>query len=131
MSVYNAVLATIISMIQQIEPSQQLSIGSLPVDDSLSIAYASGVNETTFLNKNTITNMTMVLNGKNRDQKRISAILGNIHRQLTKLKQYPQERFWQITNIESSNLPCYLDRENNGQWLYGSGLTVTIYIRGD
>jgi len=131
MSVYNEVLTTVISMIQQIEPSQQLLIGSLPVDDSLSIAYASGIHETTFLNKNTITNMTMVLNGKNRDQKRISDILGNIHRQITKLKQYPQEKLWQITNIESSNLPCYFDRESNWQWLYGSGLTVTIYIRGD
>lgn len=52
MSVVNDVLTAVVNMINDLQPYSPVIIGSMPPDNGLSIAIASGAPDATFLTKN-------------------------------------------------------------------------------
>ena len=128
MSTLNEILLAVLGMAQATEPYATITIGALPADNGLSIAYATGGVDTMFLTKSACYDLDLVLNGKHEDQQIVSDALNKIHTVLTQTKDYPRTEQYQITDITSSPLPAYLSREQNSQWLYGSGLTVKACI---
>ncbi len=131
LSIYDEVLMSIISLMEETAPYAPILIGPMPESNGISIAWANGAPTSTFLNKNASMDMSLVLNGKHQEQATISSTLGRIHAALTRRKQYPESTKWQITDISTTNAPCYLGREQNNQWLYGSSLRVKFFLRGD
>lgn len=129
MSVFNDVLLNVINLAEQTKPYAHIVIGALPAENGLSIAWANGAPETTFLNKSSVIDMSAVLNGKHSNQQMVSDALGAIHKALTRHMDYPETEEYQILNIKTIGAPCYLGRENNGQWLYGSSLQIKFYWR--
>ena len=87
-----------------------------------SIMLDHGSNET----------MTVVVNGKNGDQKTVIRQLDAIHATLTRRKDFPTGDGWQIYRIETAASPRLIGRESNErfQWLYGSSLLVKFNRKG-
>lgn len=129
MSVYADVLRAVVNLAQNTQPYANIIIGSLPPDNGISMAYASGALET-YLDKKAAVSMSVVLNGKHTNQQMVLDALGNIHTYLNMLKKYPQAENFQIANILTISPPNYMGREANDQWLYGSSLDVRFYLKG-
>lgn len=129
MSVYDDVLMAVLNMAQQTKPYANIVIGSMPPDKGIAMAYANGALET-YLNKAATITMTLALNGKHNDQRTVLDALGKIHMELNTRKNYPATDAYQITNIKTISPPCYIGRDENGQWLYGSSLEIQFFTRG-
>lgn len=129
MSVINDVLLAVIDMAQNIQPYYNIKIGAMPADNSISCAIATGAPDATFNDKGFSYEFSLVLNGKNYDQQKVSDELNDIHQILTQAKIYPATDTFQITNIETTSSPSYIGREENKQYLYGSSLRVRFYYK--
>lgn len=128
-SVYSDVLQAVVQLLA--DAGVTAVIGALPPNNGFSVAYASGGTDETYLNKNTSASMTLVFNGKNKNQQTVAQTMDAAHGALTRTKVYPQSTAFQITNISTVNAPNYIGREENNQWLYGSSLRVKFFYRGD
>lgn len=106
-------------------------IGALPADNGICCTIAGGWPEATFIDKGMSYELSLVLNGKHESQQVVSDTLNDIHQALTQTKTYPQTDAYQITNIETTASPSYIEREENKQYLYGSSLKVRFYYRKD
>lgn len=106
-------------------------IGALPADNGICCTIAGGWPEATFIDKGMSYELSLVLNGKHQSQQVVSDTLNDIHQALTQTKTYPQTDAYQITNIETTASPSYIEREENKQYLYGSSLKVRFYYRKD
>lgn len=131
MSVYDSVLLSIIQMAQETSPYANITIGPLPPDNGLSVMWGAGGPTEIYMDKNTLVEIPVILNGKNTDQQFLSETLGSIHKNLSRRKWYPMTNGYQIVDINTSTAPQYVGREENSQWLYGSALRVKFYDRGE
>lgn len=107
--------------------------GPLPIGGGLSIYMGPGYPTERFLDRGGIYRLPYVLNGKHSDQEKLSSAMSRIHYELSMLTDLPYDEengLWRITAIESSTPPNYLSKEDSGQWLYGSILTATVYMKG-
>ena len=128
-SAYNDMFSRVVSMAQTAFTSPVIVVGSLPPLDGVSMAISMGMTESTYLNKGFSQTLSIVINAKSSNQQNALEWLALIHEALTMTESYPSGTNWQITNIESSELPCYIDREQNNQYLYGSAVRVYYYIK--
>ena len=105
----------------------QIVNGALPPDNGISLTTAGGGMDTTFFSLGQSVLLSLVLNAKHENQATAQNALDNLHAYLTRRKTFPRGDGWQITSITTDSVPTYLDREQNNQWLYGSGLSVRFY----
>ena len=126
-SIFDSVLGTVIDLAEQFaQPYADILVGSLPADNGISVCIASG-SPAYFMDKCAVYDIVLTLNAKHSDQQLLSAMLGRIHTTLSRMTQYPCVGSCQIASIETQSPPSYLDREDGGQWLYGSSLKVRFY----
>lgn len=109
----------------------QIVNGALPPDNGISLTTAGGGMDTTFFSVGQSILLSLVLNAKHENQATAQNALDNLHAYLTRRKTFPRGDAWQITSITTDSVPTYLDREQNNQWLYGSGLSVRFYYFPD
>ena len=129
MSEYQTIFTNVVTLAQAaVTPS--IVVGALPPLDGISMAISTGTTNETMLNKGQLQQFSVVINAKSSNQQNALEWLALIHEALTFTKTYPSGANWQITNIESSELPCYIDREQNNQYLYGSAVRVYYYMKG-
>lgn len=112
------------------QTSVNVVLGTNIPENSLCLRWRSNPSEV-YMSKDSYNSMTVLLNGKNIDQQAIATTLNAIHHYLNKLKQnqIPIGENTQIINIQTSSSPELIGVEENGQWIYGSSLLVTYYIR--
>lgn len=123
----NTVLLAVIALAQATNPYATIMIGPLPADNGISMTVSSGFDESSFMSRNAVVTLDVVCNGKHTDQQAVSEALNAIHEALTRALSYPTSTTWQILNIKTSALPSYIEKQDNGQFLYGSALTVEYY----
>ncbi len=128
MSVIKAVFDAVKALADARNPYAAIAVGPLPADNGISMAIATGGSDVRFLGRDAIYSMDIVLNGKHSSQETVLDALSDIHQALTQRDAFPDTGEAQITAIETTNIPSYLDRTNN-QWLYGSSLRVSFYFR--
>lgn len=128
-SAYQDIFTHVVSMAQTAFQSPVIVVGSLPPLDGVSMAITTGMTESTYLDKGFSQHISIVINAKSANQQDALEWLALIHEALTLTESYPSGTNWQITNIESSELPSYIDREQNKQYLYGSAVRVYYYIK--
>lgn len=128
-STINDILLAVIGMAQATQPYAAITIGALPAGEGITMTYGPGGPDTTFWNKGVKYSLPVVLNAKSANQQTVADALNNIHLALAQTRSYPRTGAYQITNISTIAAPAYLDREENGQWLYGSSLRVDVYIK--
>lgn len=129
MSVYDDVLQAVVELANDTNPYAVVTIGALPANNGICMAWASG-SLNTFFNKMGAVEMSAILNAKNTNQQAALDALSDIHTALNMTKNYPSSDNYQITNIETIGPPVYLSREQNSQWLYGSSLRIKFYLKG-
>lgn len=103
--------------------------GSMPPDEGIAMTGSSAPTSI-FLDVGSDERMTVVVNGKSRDQKTVIRRLEAIHSGLTRRHDFPSGSGWQIYAIESISSPRLLGREQNSMWLYASSMLVRINTKG-
>lgn len=127
-SAYQDIFTNVVSKAQTaVTPT--IVVGALPPLDGISMAISTGATDTTALDKGQTQQFSVVINAKSTNQQNALEWLALVHEALTLTESYPSGANWQITNIESSELPMYMDREQNNQYLYGSAVRVYYYIK--
>ena len=110
--------------------TKSIVFGALPPDDGISMAFATGASDETFLDKGQNYHASVVINAKSADQLNALEWLSAIHETLTLTDDYPSGTNWQICNIETTGVPMYLGREENSQYEYGSSVRIDFYMKG-
>lgn len=126
-SVINDIFEAVIALAETAS-GKTIRVGALPANNGYAMQIASGAPATTFMTKGLCMEFSIVLNGKHTSQKTVSDTLNKIHLALTQAKTYPNDTTYQITDIETTSTPSYLDREEDKQYLYGSSLRVKAFI---
>lgn len=127
--ILNDILLSVIALAQQESLYAPITVGALPADNGLCMAIGSGTDGEIYRNASTYSTLTIVFNGKHTNQSVLLDALDRVHRRLTANWNYPPADGYQITAIETEAAPSYLDREDNGAWLYGSSLRINYYRR--
>lgn len=125
---YDEVLQAVIDMAASVV-DVPVRTGSMPPVNGIAMT-GQAASETIFLDIGSNERMSLVCNGKNRDQQIIIEQLDTIHKALTRRRDYPAGENWQIYSIETVASPRLLGREQNNQWLYGSSLLVKFNVKG-
>lgn len=128
MSEYQTIFTNVVTLAQA-AVTTSIVVGALPPLDGISMALSTGATNETMLDKGQLQQVSIVINAKSSDQQNALEWLALIHEALTLTESYPSGTNWQIINIESSELPTYIDREQNNQYLYGSAVRVYYYIK--
>jgi hypothetical protein len=111
-------------------PYTEILNGAMPRSNGLAMYIGAGGNLSRHFDRGGIYDASFVLNGKHSDMRTVLQAMSHIHAELTQLAEYPKAENWQILSIESAALPNYIDKEpSTNQWLYGSILNVTFYIK--
>ena len=125
---YDEILQALISMAET-AAGVQVFEGSLPPDNGLAMT-GNASEAAVFLDIGSDESMSILCNGKHREQQTVTQQLDEIHRYLTRRKTFPQGNNWQIYAIETVASPRLINHEPNGQWVYGSSLLVKINVKG-
>lgn len=127
--ILNDILLSVIALAQQESLFAPITVGALPATNGLCMTIGSGSDGEIYRNASAYSTLTIVFNGKNKDQSTLLDTLGRVHKRLTTNWNYPQTDEFQITAIETDAAPAYLDRDDSGEWLYGSSLRINYYRR--
>ena len=128
-NVQDQVVQAVIAMAMQTKPYSPITLGALPTENGICMSVSAGAPSEIFYNRADNYYITVVLNGKNADQKAVFDALCAIHKRLTRAHVYPSSEEWQIYSINTISMPTYLGRQDDGQWLYGSSLRIKFYWR--
>lgn len=115
-------------------PDYNIIYGTNPPSNGFCIIPAGGFQPDAHLNKGQVVRMDCLLNGKNTNQQTVNDALWDIHETLTKALalEYPQSDDWQIMDISTTSYPSLIGREEGTmQWIYGSGIEIKFYWKGD
>lgn len=129
MSYTTDILLEVIRLAQETGPFATIRRGALPPDNGICMEIATGAPETTFLDRRSVLSISVVLNGKHSNLATLSSALCTIHHHLAHLNDYPITEAWQMLSITTEIIPHQIGRESNGQWLFGSALTVYFFER--
>ena len=125
---FNEILQAVIDMAES-AAGVPIVTGSMPPDNGVAMTGSSSPS-TIFLDVGTNERMTVLVNGKHRDQETVINRLEAIHAALTRRRDFPSGEGWQVYSIETMASPRLLGREQNSMWLYASSLLVKINIGG-
>ena len=130
-SVLNAVVESVMDMIDALDLFAPITRGALGIHNSLSCEIAPSIPETVFYDKNSYIPLTLALNGKHDDLQTLSDTMNTIIDTLSRKTSYTSGDGWEIVDITSGNLPRVIGRENNNAWLMAGDLVVKIYRKDD
>ena len=125
---YNEVLQAVIQMASAASGVSVVT-GSLPPDSGIAMTGYGG-SSPIFLDIGSNEEMNIVCNGKSPNQQTVIEWLNTIHATLTRRKDFPCGKNWQIYAIETTASPRLIGREQNSQWIYGSSLRVKFNVKG-
>lgn len=107
-----------------------LTIGALPERNALSMVVSTGRCADTTLAQGTTVTLDVTLNMKYERQQIAMDVLCGIHEALNGRMELPTGEGWQMIAVRTAGAPGYIDREEAGQWLYGSALAVSYCTEG-
>ena len=99
------------------------ALGSAP---GLVCEIAPSNPEATFLDKNTYSPITVVINGKHTNLLTLTDCLNNIMDTLSRLKTYGSGTGWKIVDITNAIYPRVIGREENNVWLMACEITIKL-----
>lgn len=107
--------------------SDAFEVGQLPTDGGLRIQVGAGTTNKTWLDKGNESTIPLVAFAKNINQLTAIQDLDKTSRYLEGLKVYPDPgNGIEIVDIMINPRPQYIDKEDNGQYIYSMVLNVKI-----
>ncbi len=131
MSAQNAIneaIEDVISMMNETNVFAPVRRGALTTGNSLTCEIGPSMPGTHFLNKDIVIPVDLTINGKHNNLQTVTNAMNSIHYNLTRRRVYPAGVGWEIVDITDATLPQVIGRENNGDWLLASSLTVNVHI---
>ena len=129
-SAINQVMEAVIGLMNGTGPFAQVTRGALPTGPGITCEIGPSSVRYMHMDKNTVIPLDVTINGKHPNMLILSDALNAIHHALTRMTSYPSGEGWQITDIKNYTLPQVIGREDNGEWLMASALSVEFYWRG-
>ena len=125
-SIINQAVEAVMDMIDALGLFALIYRGALGTDNGLSCEVGPTTPETVFLDKNQYIPIDFVINGKHDNLHTLTEDMNKIHESLTMARSYPSGTDWKIVDITTATLPQKIGREDSGQWLMASALTVKV-----
>ncbi len=101
------------------------------VHTALTTSKVGGSPLGTFFDLNSAQRLPILFNGKSADMKKLAAEMDAVHTALTTSKCLPYAQDWQIYAINTTSAPNLIGREENRNWIYGSGFVIKYYAKGE
>lgn len=112
-------------------PYTAIENGAIPPKNGIAIAIGPSNPDERHFNRGGRYKINLILNAKHQNLETVSTVLSKIHIKLSQAKQYPKTQDWQIYSIESNPGPNFIEQESSTkQWLFGSVLEVSFYVKG-
>lgn len=127
-STLNQAFAALLTLAQASQTDLPVSRGPLSPAPGIALEMDASGAPTRHMDGGSVLAMDIVLNGKAPDRRLLTNAMHAIHAALTARQRLPHGLGWQITHVQTSALPALTQRLQDGQWLYASALTATIYI---
>lgn len=126
---YEEIAEAIRNMVQMAVPDKTVVHGSMPPLAGIGVL---GYGAPTAIDHNigAIQKFDYVVNTKDESLQLGIQTLDTIHTFMTRRKDYPTGKLWQIYSISSSASPRLVGREEDGKWLIGSSISVSVYTKG-
>lgn len=125
-TIINQAVEAVMDMIDALGLFALIYRGALGTDNGLSCEVGPTTPETVFLDKNQYIPVDFVINGKHDNLHTLTEDMNKIHESLTMARSYPSGADWKIVDITTQTLPQKIGREDSGQWLMASSLTVKV-----
>jgi len=131
MSVYNAVVDSVVGLINTLDLFAQMTRGALTTTNSLVCEIAPSNTQEVYLDKNSLISLTLAINGKHANLQTLTDDLGKILDNLSRRKEYPTGNGFEIVDITIGNFPRTIGREENSDWIAACDLIVKFYRKDD
>lgn len=127
-SIINQAVEAVMDMIDALGLFALIYRGALGTDNGLSCEVGPTTPEIVFLDKNQYIPVDFVINGKHDNLHTLTEDMNKIHESLTMARSYPSGADWKIEDITTlpGQFPQKIGREDSGQWLMASALTVKV-----
>lgn len=123
----NELLDLIIATIEDnVSLTGTIDVGQLKQAEGISVEIGPYGTDQTFLNKSKTANLALLFLRKSKDQQICLSELDAIGEYLSKLKVYPSTASIQWVNAEVTTEASYVDKEENGAYIYS--MVVSNYI---
>ena len=129
MSIINEAIEGVMDMIDALELFSTIKRGALGTKTGLCCELAPSSPEEVYLDKNQFIPLDLTINGKHGNLETLSDAMNTIHEALTMKKEYTAGTNWQITDIATLTEPQVIGREENGEWIMASNLSVRIITK--
>ena len=127
MSIINAVVESVIDLIDGLDLFALISRGALGTDDSLCCEVGPSGPESVYMDKNQYIILDFTINGKHSNLQTLSEAMNTIHEHLTMLREYPPGENWKIVDITTLTEPQIIERDEENKWVMASALNVKVY----
>ena len=127
MSIINAVVESVIDLIDGLDLFALISRGALGTDDSLCCEVGPSGPESVYMDKNQYIILDFTINGKHSNLHTLSEAMNTIHEHLTMLRKYPSGENWKIVDITTMTEPQIIERDEESKWVMASALNVKVY----
>ncbi|MBO5959994.1 MAG: hypothetical protein J6Q65_07715 [Lentisphaeria bacterium] len=125
-SVLNLAIESVMDLIDAIGLFATIYRGALGTGNGLCCEIGPTSPEAVFLDKHQYIPVDLTINGKHDDLRTLSDALNTIHETLTMAFSYPSGNGWQIVDITTMSEPQVIAREDSGQWMMASALSVKV-----
>lgn len=125
------VVDALIDLAMETDPYAVISRGSLPSDEGITCETSDGFTLARFLSKNAIFQVPIVFVAKHANLQTALNTLSAIMVHVTRLRSYPEDTDWQITQVMSNAPPTIVGRDDSNLWTVGCSVIVEYYLRGE
>ena len=126
MSIINSAVEAVMDLIDALGLFSLIYRGALGTNDGLSCEIGPISPEAVFIDKNKYIPVDLTINGKHENLETLSNAMNSIHESLSFLQTYPSGADWKIVDITTLSEPQVIAREDSGQWIMASALTVKV-----
>ena len=134
-SVINEVVEAVIADINTRSFFTSVTRGALPTGGGITCEVGPSSFSAMHMDKRLVVPLDLTLNGKCDSLRTLTDAMNGIHAYLGFKTTYPRDNSsadrWQIIDITTQTMPQIIGREQNGEWLMASSLSVKFYWRGE
>lgn len=129
MTIINSAVDAVIDLINALNLFASIYRGALGTGNGLCCEVGPTTPEAVFLDKNKYIPIDLTINGKHDNLETLTEAMNTIHESLTMLTSYTVGTTWRIVDISTYTEPQVIGREEGGQWLMASALSVKVQTK--
>lgn len=131
--IVNDVVEAVMELIDEMELFARIRRGALGSGAGITCEVGPSFTEERYLDKNSLITLDLTLNAKHTNLETVSRALDQISDTLIRRTAYPAGQGWEIVDIThgSTPLPTVIGREDSGEWLMASDISIKYYRKDD